>query len=168
MAEPQVDNIEVVDEEEKLEKQLKSAASWFYFIGALSLINTVIALSGSDWGFVVGLAMTQIMDAIAREVGVVGMIISVVFDVTIAATFIVFGIFAAKRYKWAFITGMVVYALDTLLILLAQIWLSLLFHILALYCIFKGFQAGNKLTQIMAEKKPDIDTFTGEINHEST
>ncbi|MHC4720003.1 MAG: hypothetical protein ACYSYT_05960 [Planctomycetota bacterium] len=106
MAEPQVDNVEVVDEEEKLEKQLKSAASWFYFIGALSLINTVIALSGSDWGFVVGLAMTQIMDAIAREVGVVGMIISVVFDITIAATFIVFGIFAAKRYKWAFMVQM--------------------------------------------------------------
>ena len=121
MAEPHVDNVEVVDEKEKLEKQLKSAASWFYFIGGLSLINTVLALSGSDWGFVGGVAMTQIMDAIAREVGIVGMIISLVFDVTIAATFIVFGIFAAKRYKWAFITGMVVYALDTLLILSAQI-----------------------------------------------
>jgi hypothetical protein len=157
---------ELTQEKEKLQKQLSSAASWFYIIGALSLINTVIALSGSDWGFVIGLAMTQIMDAIAREVGTVGVIIALVFDLTIAATFVVFGFFAAKRHKWAFITGMVVYALDTLLILPAQIWLSFLFHLVALYYIFQGLQAGKKLEHLAPAQRPEANTVSGVITHE--
>lgn len=159
MPEAELASAEPNQKKEILQKQLSSSASWFYLIGALSLINTVVALSGSDWGFVIGLAMTQIMDAIAREVGVVGMAIALVFDLTIAGTFIVFGFFASKRHKWAFITGMVVYALDTLLVLPAQIWLSFFFHLVALYYIFKGFQAGKKLEQLATAKSPETNTF---------
>src|SRR5438552_15642153 len=35
-----------------LEKQLKGGGSWFYWIAGLSLVNTVIALSGSGTRFI--------------------------------------------------------------------------------------------------------------------
>ena len=45
------------------EALLKSGASWFYWIAGLSLINSFIALSGSDYGFILGLGITRIIDA---------------------------------------------------------------------------------------------------------
>src|SRR5881394_752088 len=33
---------------------LKSGASWFYWIAALSLINSISAASGSSWRFIIG------------------------------------------------------------------------------------------------------------------
>jgi hypothetical protein len=145
------DHIVIQQKSEMLQKQLSSGAGWFYFIAGLSLVNTVIAISGSEWGFIIGLAITQIIDTMGRELGTVGIIISLVFDITVAAGFIVFGVFANKKYKWAFITGMIVYALDTLLILAAQIWLALAFHIVALYYIFNGYRACRELSRVQLE-----------------
>jgi hypothetical protein len=135
-------------EREQVEKQLSAGANWFYWIAGLSMITSIMTVSGSDWGFVIALAITQIIDSLARELGVVGIAISLIFDAIVAGAFVVFGVFANKGHKWAFITGMILYSLDTLLILAAQIWLALLFHIVALYCIFKGFQACRKIGQI--------------------
>src|ERR1044071_6443875 len=42
-----------------LEKQLKGGGSWFYWIAGLSLVNSVLALSGSETRFILGLGITQ-------------------------------------------------------------------------------------------------------------
>ena len=34
----------------EIEARFKSGANWFYWVAALSLINSVSILSGSDWG----------------------------------------------------------------------------------------------------------------------
>src|SRR5512138_3090367 len=47
-----------------LDARIKSGAAWFYWIAGLSLINSVAALSGSKWGFILGLGITQVFDAI--------------------------------------------------------------------------------------------------------
>ena len=153
-------------ESEKLEKQLSSGASWFYWIAGLSLINTIIAVSGSDWGFIVGLAITQIIDAIGHEIGMVGIIISLVFDVTVAGSFVVLGVFASRRHKWAFITGMVVYGLDTFLMLAAQFWLALAFHVFVLYGIFTGYKAHKKLLEAQESGGDGNNKLSGETGHE--
>ena len=38
--------------------QLKSGASWFYWIAGLSLINSIAAVSGGSWRFILGLGIT--------------------------------------------------------------------------------------------------------------
>jgi hypothetical protein len=48
---------------------------------------------------------------------------------------------ASKGAGWAFIVGMVVYGLDALIMLWATDWLSLAFHGLALYFMYRGWQA---------------------------
>jgi len=137
-----------IEENLRTENQLKSGANWFFWIAGLSLINSIILLAGGQWNFIVGLGMTQIIDTIgleiAKQAGVIGNIIAFVVDLFVAGIFIVFGVFSRKRYSWAFIVGMILYALDGLLFLLVQDILSIGFHIFALFCIYAGFRA-NKL-----------------------
>ncbi|HPM80992.1 MAG TPA: hypothetical protein PLF81_09845, partial [Candidatus Anammoximicrobium sp.] len=45
-----------------------SGAGWFYWIAALSLVNSIILLSGGDRHFVVGLGVTLVADVVAKEV----------------------------------------------------------------------------------------------------
>lgn len=142
----------IILEKLKIEKQFQSGADWFFWIAGLSLINSVILLAGSEWGFIIGLGITRIIDiiglSIAEEVGIAGKIIALIFDIIAAGVFVLFGVFARKRYKWAFITGMILYALDGLIFLLVQDLLSIGFHVFALFCIFSGFKALGKLSGI--------------------
>jgi len=124
-----------------LEHQLKSGASWFYWIAALSLVNSVVALTGSAWGFALGLGVTQIIDAVVGHSGGAGKAVAFTLDLVAAGLLVLFGVFGNKKQGWAFIVGMVVVALDTIVTGLLQMWMSLAFHVFALFCIFKGFQA---------------------------
>ena len=56
------------DQREKLERAVSGGASWFYWIAGLSLVNSAIVLFGGQWNFIVGLGVTQIIDAIASVV----------------------------------------------------------------------------------------------------
>jgi hypothetical protein len=123
------------------EAQLRSGASWFYWIAGLLLINSVVALTGSEWGFILGLGLTQVFDAIGQNLGGGGKMVVFVLDVLAAGLFVFFGVFANKGKTWSFVVGMILYALDGLIFLFVQDWLSLGFHVLALYFLFRGFQA---------------------------
>ena len=121
--------------------QLKSGASWFYWIAALSLINSIAAASGSDWRFIVGLGITQVFDGIGAGFEGSGKIVALVLDLLAAGVLVLFGVFGYKRHLWAFIVGMVLFALDTLVFLLVQDWIGVGFHVFVLFCLFRGFQA---------------------------
>ena len=154
-----------IEEKIKIEKQFQSGAGWFFWIAGLSLVNSAILLSGSEWGFIIGLGITQIIDAfglaIAEEVGLAGKIIAFVFDVFAAGIFVLFGIFAKKKHKWAFIVGMILYALDGLIFLLVKDFLSIGFHIFALLCIYSGFKAIKKLKEI--EEREIVESQPTEV-----
>jgi len=130
------------------ERQLKNGGSWFYWIAGLSLINSAVALSGSQRGFtlIVGLEFTQIIDEIAHEIGSgAGFAVAIGLDLLVAGMFIFFGIFANKRRAWSFIAGMAFYALDGLIYLIDLKFLAVGFHAFVLWCIFRGFKACQQL-----------------------
>jgi len=131
--------------------QAKSGASWFYWIAGLSLINSIIFLSGGNWGFFAGLGITQVIDAIVLEINksaessAMG-IIAFVLDVIIAGIFILCGIWANKFQPWAFIVGMILYFLDGVLILILGAFLPAAFHAFALFMIARGFFAARQIS----------------------
>ncbi|HYG36117.1 MAG TPA: DUF4339 domain-containing protein [Clostridia bacterium] len=125
--------------------QMKSGASWFYWIAGLSLINSVVAFTGSSWRFMLGLGITQIFDGFAANIGTGGKAVALGLDVLVTGVFILFGIFAYKGHTWAFITGMVLFTLDGLLILLFKDWLGVAFHAFVLFCLFRGMVACRQL-----------------------
>jgi hypothetical protein len=131
--------------------RMKSGANWFYWIAGLSLINSLIVLFNGDLAFTIGLGITQLIDGIVIGISGEGAgitairIFGFVIDSVIAAIFAGFGYFAARMQMWAFITGMLLYLLDTAIFIFSDSFLGVAFHIFALICIFRGFQAARTL-----------------------
>jgi hypothetical protein len=129
-----------------LQRRVKSGAGWFFFIAVLSLVNSVMAMSGSSTGFVLGLAITQFIEGFGQAIGGSGVAIALVLNIIVVALFGMFGLFARKGHSWSFIAGMVLYGLDALLFLLVGGgMISLAFHAFALFCIFMGLKANLEL-----------------------
>ncbi|MBI5839034.1 MAG: hypothetical protein HZB19_02930 [Chloroflexi bacterium] len=138
-----------------LARRAKVGANNFYWIAALSVINSVISASNGSVSFVVGLGATQIVDALANAFAVeapdgalIFKGIGIVLSVLISAVFALFGFFAGKMHRWAFITGMIFYALDALLLLLFQDWIGFLFHLYFLWGLWNGLQALAQLQKL--------------------
>ena len=149
----------------KLEKQFKAGANWFYLVAGLSIVNSLIFLSGSELSFLIGLGATQLVDGfmfgMAEELGRWDVLKYVAFgiNVVIAGVYIAIGVFAIKGYKEAFIAGMIFYALDGLIFLLVKDFLSIGFHIFVLFCILGGLNALNKLEKMQRESQPVSTTM---------
>ncbi len=132
------------EEQLKMEKKIESGASWFFWIAVLSIVNTVLILTGSEWSMIIGLGITQVVTAITIEIGSSANVIAFAVTLLVAGVFVFFGVFARKRHNWAFIIGMVFYALDSILFLLVGDWLSIGFHVFALYWIYGGLKTNIK------------------------
>ncbi len=133
-------------------QQVKSGASWFYWIAGLSIINTLIANFGGEMTFIVGLGITQFVDGLfmaifGDAVGMartIGMAVMVAFDLFFAGLFIFFGVKAAQGKRWAFLVGMFLYTLDSFIYFMVQDWFGFGFHVFALVMMFIGFRAIGK------------------------
>lgn len=150
----------------KLQAKLKGGANWFYWIAGMSLINSIIYIVGGSLNFVVGLGITQVIDGITNEIaaqmGSSGlMYVGFVVDVLVALLFVLFGFFANKGHKWAFITGMVLYTLDMLIFLIDPLALiaSILFHLWALFGLFQGVKAIKPLQELDRSAQAPLATI---------
>jgi hypothetical protein len=137
-----------VQERLAAENQLKSGASWFFWIAGLSVVNSILVMTGSEWSFIIGLGLTQVIDALTREAGPATQLAGFAVDLLIAGVFVLFGFFARQGKPWSFWVGMIVYTLDGILFLMVPDWLSIGFHVFALYCIWNGLRAHNRLRQM--------------------
>jgi hypothetical protein len=124
---------------------LKSGASWFYWIAALSLINSISAFAGANFRFIFGLGITQVLDELGSRIGSGGPTVALVLDFVVAGVLVMFGVFASKLHSWAFIIGMLCFAADTVLVLIAQDWIYSGVHVLVLFFLGRGFVACRKI-----------------------
>lgn len=142
-------------ERHQVEQRAKSGAHWFYWIAALSLITSIVALSGSNWGFFASLGITQMVDGyanlLAARLGGSVKVVAFVFDLVAAGLFALIGLFAARRHAWVFVAGMALYVLDSLVFVLARHWLGLAFHAYVIYSIFGGYKACARLAEMDRE-----------------
>jgi hypothetical protein len=135
-----------------VQARLKGTASWFYWIAGLSLINSIIVMAGGKMHFIVGLGVTQVVDGVAKQMGGAGPAIGLVINLIGAAACVAFGVLGNQRKAWAIWMGMVLYALDGLLLLLFQDWLSVAFHGYVLYRVYQALGAIKALESL--EPKP--------------
>jgi len=136
-------------ERAQLAHNMKSGANWFYWIAGLSLITSILSLSGAGWRFFLSLGITQVVDGISLafrdQLGSAGLIIALALDILIIAVFAALGYLAGRKQTWAFIVGMVLFFIDALLLLIGMDIFAILFHGLALFYIFRGYQAARDL-----------------------
>jgi hypothetical protein len=142
-------------------RAFKNGANWFYWIAGLSVVNTLISLFQGTLGFIFGLGITRIVDAIAalivedgtlpvRVIQMIALGVSVFF----AGICFLFGWLANQGRSWAFIVGMFLYTLDGLLLALIHDWLSVGFHGFTLFCMFQGYAALRKLRTMVPPTAP--------------
>jgi len=132
-------------------------AGWFFFIGGLSIINTVLIHTGAGLSFVVGLTITQFIDAFG--IGMVQAtqtesavqiipIITSILSVGISLLFLLFGWFGRKCMRIPFLIGIILYILDSLLLALFPSVLSIIFHIVAIIFLFRGWKTIGMIKEI--------------------
>ncbi|MCB1024991.1 MAG: hypothetical protein KDB79_11400 [Acidobacteria bacterium] len=136
------------EQEEVIDKEtintIKSGANWFIWIGALSVINSLIIYFDGNVSFLIGLAFTQIVDAFTVAIAAEGASsfirpLGLIFSLLIAVMFVGFGIFARSGAAWAFIFGIALYVVDGLVFLVFGDLFAAGFHVFALIWIIRGF-----------------------------
>jgi hypothetical protein len=144
--------VHAVNERLRLETQFRNGANWFFWIAAMSLINSMVVFFGGQWGFVIGLGLTQVIDALLASQGpsVVGPLLTA----GVAGVFVACGHFAREGRRAAFIGGMVLYVLDSLIFVVVRDYLAIAFHGFALYCLIKGMHAKDQLDNLSARSAP--------------
>lgn len=135
-------------------QQAHWGANWFFWIAGFSIINSIVLLSNGEWNFLVGLGVTQLIDGVvmaSEELGAAAVALALILDATVAGFFVVMGLLARRGFTWAFLLGMIAYALDGLLFAYVQGWANVGFHALALFFIYRGLAADGALKKLQAE-----------------
>ena len=133
-----------------LVRRAKMGANWFYWIAGLSLVNAVGTVLNIGLVLAFGLGITLVFDAVGQDAGGTIQIAALVGDVVAAGIFVLFGYLANQRQTWAFVVGMVLYALDAVLLLVLRSWLGAAVHAYALYVMFNGLRATLQLNTVLA------------------
>lgn len=141
-----------VMENYRLERGIRNGSSWFYLIGGLSILNSILYIFDANLMFVVGTGITQLVDVIAGYLvtelpGTAGSVIRVLgllISIAISGIFILFGYLGRKKYKWAFITGIILYSLDGVLMLVFSEYYGLIVHLIAIIGLIGGLTAITK------------------------
>lgn len=136
--------------DDAVREQINSSANWFYWVAGLSLVNIVVALAGSTWGFAIALGLPQLFIALAAKTPIGGgialhSVLLWALAIAIPFFFIACGWLARYPSFAAFVAGTAVFAIDSLLFLLAGDWIGVAFHGLVLYFLWKGIRLTRQL-----------------------
>lgn len=150
-----------------LESRFRNGINGFYWIAGLSILNTVSYLSGSKFGFVIGLGATQFVDAFMgalsgqfAQAATLIRGVGVVIDLIIAGVFVLFGYLGRKQKRGMIIAGMILYAADAVLLAAFKDFLGTAFHAWVLMAIAGGLKA---LGQLQALGKPQGSDVIGTV-----
>jgi len=129
---------------EALERRRRSGARWFFWVAALSLVNSVATLGGQHWRFIIGLGITQVADALSVRTGH-GMGVVALVDAVFIGGFALIGYLALTGKRWAFALGAALYVVDGLIFVAARDWIGVAFHAFVLVMALRGLDAARRL-----------------------
>ena len=151
---PQASLTNLVEQKLRAERVVKAGANWFITVAVLSMINSVLSMSGTGIRFIFGLGFAQLIDALAHQAGQSGVALDLVINGLIAGVFLVFWNFARRGQHWAFLVGMGLYAGDALIMLYFKDILAVAFHGYALYRMYSGMTGIGSLRTIEQRMMP--------------
>ena len=154
------EQIEQQKEQTKQTKLISGGASWFLMIGILSGLNITTVIFHQNLHFVTGLglnyAILGMMEGIRRTLGVDLMSLGFILSFLFSGLFIWIWRKSKQKNKNVYLSGLIIYGLDTLLFIFTKEWYSLAFHLFALLGLFAGFNAllkSIKETKYIEEKE---------------
>jgi hypothetical protein len=118
--------------------RISTGPACFYWIAALTVLNSIVVISGRSLRFAIGLGITAGIDLKAKELGSPGAVLDLLISGTIAGIFVVLGNLAGKRIRWAFLAGIALYGFDGLVCLGASDILGAALHAYTIFAISRG------------------------------
>jgi len=132
---------------EKARSSVHSSANWFWWVAGLSVANSVAILAELNYGMILGLGVTQIVDGIAVALlkeasGTAATVIKFLHLVVVGAAagfFYLIGVKARQLRLWAYRVGLAAYALDALIFVIFKDWVAVGFHVFVLFMLWGGY-----------------------------
>jgi hypothetical protein len=137
-------------------QRMRRGAGWFLSIAILSGANALLQIFDAKIRFIFGLGITQLVDAMARGMGERGPTLILVVDGLFIGMLILCSRWARTGSQGAFLSGMIAYALDGILLLYFRVWLDAAVHAYALWMIWQGFSASRELAQLQQADQPGL------------
>ncbi|HEX4389247.1 MAG TPA: hypothetical protein VH109_11530 [Steroidobacteraceae bacterium] len=118
------------------ERTVRRAGSWFFWVAALSVVNSVAAATNMNFRMLLGLGITQALDVLLPA----GQAVQLVLLALVLGFFVLVGYLATRRLSlpW-YLAGMIVYGVDALLCVWIGDWAAVAFHGFVLYMLWGGF-----------------------------
>ena len=87
----------LVEQKLRAERVVKVGAGWFVTIAVLSMINSVLSMSGAGIRFIFGLSIARYVDLLAHQAGQSGFALDLIINGFVAGLFVIFWRFARKQ-----------------------------------------------------------------------
>ena len=139
---------------------MRRGASWFLWIGLLSVVNSILMFTDGGRFFIAGLGVNLVVDTAAKRMQSGGILADAIINGIVVLAFVGIWTQARKGAKWAFLLGMTLYAADSIIFLAGQDWLALAFHGFALWRMGSGFKAARVLGIVVANAERKAATAT--------
>lgn len=125
------------------EGKIKGGGSWLYWVAAMSAFNLIAAMANWDFQFSLGLGVTSVVSYLAKNGGMAATTVGTVFSGLVIVLLAALGYYACRGQIWAFIVGIIVLTLDTLLLLvgLPDSAISVAIHVWAVISLIGGARA---------------------------
>ena len=147
--------------ESHVRRWITGAGGVIIFIGALTFFNDMVAIITTNYGvyFVAGLWSTFLLSAGSAEAYRRGLPVSPAFDtlalvltIVAAGIFVFLGVLTIKRRVWSSIVALVLYAIDTVVLLMFHPK-SAIVHVILMYVIYKGIKATKRYSAVAIESE---------------
>ena len=136
--------------------RMRRGAGWFLTIAILSGANSLLQIFDAKIRFIFGLGITQMLDAIGPRGRGEWMFLTIALDGIFLVMLILCSKWAKAGSQGAFLSGMIAYALDGVLLLVFSMWLDAAVHAYALWMIWQGYSAARELAQIQQAAQPGL------------
>lgn len=138
------------------ERAIINGANWFLWIGILSIFNIVAILFNQNLSFIVGLNYNYfflgVMNGLNEATGINLMWLGYVLSITCSLLFVLIWNKSKNYNKRFYLTGLILYSIDTIPPLFTKQFFNFGFHVFALWILFVGYSQFKK----MHENKPQI------------
>ena len=138
-------NADKINEKAKQTKLISGGTSWFLWIGILSVFNIIAVYFHQDIHFVTGLGINYLAlamtEGVGRGLGINLLPFGFLFSFLFSGIFIWIWRKSKQNNKNFYLTGLIIYGLDTIIFLFMKEWYSFGFHIFGLLGLYYGYKA---------------------------
>lgn len=139
------DELDAAARRPSLQRSIDVGSMWLAAVAGVTLANVMLSLLDSTWRLFVGLMSARLILHFMKDAGAWQYVAGTFICLALAGVFALLWTYARRGHAWAFLTGLVLYALDFLLNLLGPRPFTVGFQLVGLFFILQGYRAARAM-----------------------